>query len=105
MTPFDHASRIIPVDLVDSKFVVSLASESLRLVLSMDLSSSRADHIALIGRQIVAGEVESAVAFAKANAYCHVAAEVDDRFYSGRIFSPLQISQLCRQFAELHSCK
>jgi hypothetical protein len=99
MTPYNRASRIVPIDTIGQQFVVSLADDTWRLVLSVSPSAQRADQVAVIGRQIVA----KAIALAQADAYCHVAAEVDDRFLSGRLWSPVQVSMLCRELAELHT--
>lgn len=101
MTPFDYAKTIVPVDVVGSNFVVSLGDAHWRLVLSMDRSAQRADHIALIARQIV----ERCIIKAMADAYCHVAARLDEqRLSDEQAPTREQFAMWCRNQAASLSC-
>lgn len=109
MNAFDHATNIVRLetDGVRHNFVVSLADEHWRLVLSMGRSAQRADYIALLARQIIAREIVNVLR----NEDCRIAAAVDEWYLGGRLqqpsrvselLFPSQISELCRQMAELH---
>jgi hypothetical protein len=99
MTPFDFATHIVRIDLVGFNFVVALADDHWRLVLSMSPSAQRADQVALLARQIVAREIARALA----DEDCRIAAEVDQRYLAGEMYYPSEVSKLCRELAQLHT--
>ena len=98
MKPFEHARNIIRLDAIDRTFVVSLASDAWRLVLAHTPSAQQADHVAFIGRMIVASEIVRALRHED----CRLAALVDVAYLAGKINFPSQVSTLCRDQAELH---
>jgi len=100
MNPFDYARRCVTIDcLSDKVFVVSLTcNNSLRLALTMTPSAQRADHVALLARQIIAEQIADALK----DEDCRMAAEIDSAYLGGEIWLPSQAATLCRNFAELH---
>jgi len=100
VTPIDYAKRIVRIETTDHRFVVSLANDSWRLPLSMGRSAQAADHVAFIGRQIVARQVAQALA----DEDCRVAAEIESRglLVYGNGTPPLAFRQWLRDEAELH---
>ena len=105
MKPFDFAKAIVPVTTVGRNFVVSLGDEYFKLTLSLSGSAQRADHVALIARQVVA----RAIAKAQAEAYCHAAAEMDHQshefFKQGSVGpSRADFATWCRDQAAKVSC-
>lgn len=99
MTPFEYARAVVPVDCAGRMFFVSLSGTSLKIPIEMTPSSQRADLVALIARQIIAGQIVEALK----NEDCRIAALSDDGFLAGRINNPLEVSQLCREQAQLHT--
>ena len=99
MTPFDHAKRIVQVELVGHNFVVALADENLKLSLSMGPSSVRADQIALIARQIIARGIVPALQ----DEDCRLAAAIDDAYFKRYLWDLPQAAQFCRKQVEFHT--
>jgi hypothetical protein len=99
MTPFDHATKIVPIDCPGKHvFVVSLANESWRMPFTVTPSAQRADHVALIARQIIAAEIAEALT----NEDCRLAAEIDQAYFKNEIWHVQHAASLCRRLAELH---
>lgn len=99
MTPFDHAKRIVQVELVGHNFVVALADEELKLSLSMGHSAERADQIALIARTIIAGGMVSALR----DEDCRLAAEIEQMYRSYGLNSVGEAIDFCRKQKEFHT--
>lgn len=98
MTPFDYAQRVVNIDCTNSRlFVVNLSNEQMRIALSVSASSQRADHIALIARQIVAHEIAAAMR----DEDCRCAAAIDEAYLARakKIWWPSQAAQICRVLA------
>jgi hypothetical protein len=100
MNPFDHARKIVTIDCPGRQvFVVSLANDSYRMPFTVTPSSQTADHVALITRQIIAGEIAEALK----NEDCRLAAEIDQAYFKNEIWHIQHAASLCRRLAELHA--
>jgi hypothetical protein len=98
MTPQERAKRVITQEQVGRHYIVALTDNCWRILLDMSGSLPHSDQIALIARHILAKEF----ALDRAEEDTRIAAEVDERFFAGRIHYPSQVAELCRRFAELH---
>ena len=99
MTPFERALQAVPIECPGRQvFVVNLALEQLRIPLTVTPSARRADRIALVARQIIAGHVANALR----DEDCRMAAEIDQAYLANKIWCPSQASKLCRELAQTH---
>jgi hypothetical protein len=99
MTPFERALRAVPIECPGRQvFVVNLALEQLRITLTVTPSAQRADRVALVARQVIAGHVAQALR----DEDCRIAAEIDEAYLANKIWCPAQASTLCRKLAETH---
>lgn len=100
MTPFEHARKVVPIDCIGSRvFVVSIASDLLRVPLTVTPSAQRAEVVALIARQIIARQIVAALT----DEDCRLAAEIDQAYLANQIWLPSQASAICREQATKHT--